>query len=560
MLSTTAPAPIASQISNDDVRYKAHAAVAPASVEQVQQIVKAANASGVPLWPVSRGKNFAYGGAAPVLSGSVVLDMSRMNRILEVNEKFGYALVEPGVSYFDLYNYIQAHGFKLWLDVPDPGWGSVMGNALDHGVGYTPYGDHFMMQCGMEVVLANGEIVRTGMGAMPGNNTWQLFKYGFGPYVDGIFSQSNFGIVTKMGLWLMPLPETFFTGTVTVPRYGDFDALVKEVSYLEDSFLIGQPQYGSPVKGRRFLGVTPALAGLMQSGWPSIDQLENFVSSQQLPAWSVELRFYGPEETVRANWQAAKRRFKDRVAGGVSRWRACEAAAPARANFRSSPIWAYPLSKSSTWWPEPRLLTAIRRTVTRTSLPSFEKAESVWAASRVLTETYRRWACRFFTTIHHSDQLLTLLHRGDSRSDLARPAKNASSRALFSRIIDRVAEQLGRIRTSPAFQAQAVSKFSYNNSSLLRVPRETQGQHRPQRHHLAGALRYLARAWEGARMKMTTGATRFASDSRFGHRLANSAVRENGKVVFNKWCVHCHGAGPPAASRPLPCQELPHSA
>ena len=97
-------------ISNDDTRYKAHAAVAPSSTEQVQEIVKAANTSGVPLWPVSRGKNFAYGGAAPVLSGSVVLDMSRMNRILEVNEKFGYALVEPGVSYFDLYNYLQAHG------------------------------------------------------------------------------------------------------------------------------------------------------------------------------------------------------------------------------------------------------------------------------------------------------------------------------------------------------------------------------------------------------------------------------------------------------------------
>jgi 4-cresol dehydrogenase (hydroxylating) len=196
-------------ISNDDTRYKAHAAVAPAATEQVQEIVKVASEFGVPLWPVSRGKNFAYGGAAPILSGSVVVDLNRMNRILEVNEKFGYALVEPGVSYFDLYDYIRGRGLKLWLDVPDPGWGSVMGNALDHGVGYTPYGDHFMMQCGMEVVLANGEVVRTGMGAMPGNNTWQLFKYGFGPYVDGIFSQSNFGIVTKMGIWLMPEPTGY---------------------------------------------------------------------------------------------------------------------------------------------------------------------------------------------------------------------------------------------------------------------------------------------------------------------------------------------------------------
>jgi 4-cresol dehydrogenase (hydroxylating) len=216
-------------ISNDDSRYKAHAAVAPTSLEQVQEIVKAASVSGVPLWPVSRGKNFAYGGAAPVLSGSVVLDLSRMNRILEVNEKFGYALVEPGVSYFDLYNHIQAKGLKLWLDVPDPGWGSVMGNALDHGVGYTPYGDHFMMQCGMEVVLASGEVVRTGMGAMPGNNTWQLFKYGFGPYVDGLFSQSNFGIVTKMGIWLMPEPPGYRPYLITFQREEDIEQVVEIV-------------------------------------------------------------------------------------------------------------------------------------------------------------------------------------------------------------------------------------------------------------------------------------------------------------------------------------------
>src|ERR1700724_697967 len=59
---------------------------------------------------------------------------------------------------------------------------------------------------GMEVVLPNGEVMRTGMGALPGNNTWQLFPYGFGPYSHGIFAQSNFGIVIKMGVLLMPPP------------------------------------------------------------------------------------------------------------------------------------------------------------------------------------------------------------------------------------------------------------------------------------------------------------------------------------------------------------------
>lgn len=106
------------------------------------------------------------------------------------------------------------------------GGGSVVGNTLDRGVGYTPYGDHFGMHCGLEVVLPNGEVMRTGMGAMPGSNTWQLFPYGFGPYADGIFTQSNFGIVTKMGLWLMPEPEGAQVFMFTFPREEDLEALV----------------------------------------------------------------------------------------------------------------------------------------------------------------------------------------------------------------------------------------------------------------------------------------------------------------------------------------------
>src|SRR5690606_22715095 len=170
------------------------AAVAPHTAEEVQAVMKIANAHRIPMYPVSTGKNLGYGGSAPVLSGSVVLDLKRMNRILEVNERNAFVLVEPGVSYFDLYRHLQETGSRMWIDCPDPGWGSLIGNALDHGAGFTvtPYRDHFDAHCGMEVVLANGDLVRTGMGALPGAQTWQQYKYGYGPFLDGIFSQSNF--------------------------------------------------------------------------------------------------------------------------------------------------------------------------------------------------------------------------------------------------------------------------------------------------------------------------------------------------------------------------------
>jgi len=66
--------------------------------------------------------------------GSVLLDLGvRMNKILEVNTKFAYALVEPGVTFTDLYNYIQERKLPLWIDVPDLGGGSVLGNTIDRG-------------------------------------------------------------------------------------------------------------------------------------------------------------------------------------------------------------------------------------------------------------------------------------------------------------------------------------------------------------------------------------------------------------------------------------------
>ncbi len=177
----------------------ASAAVAPQTLEQVQAVVRVANQYKVPLYAISTGRNLAYGGSAPVYSGSVVLDLKRMNQVLEVNERNAYALVEPGVSYLDLYEHITKLGADVWIDPPDPGWGSVVGNALDGGGGWTasPFRDHFGAHCGMEVVLASGEVVRTGMGALPNSKSWQHNRWGYGPWVDGLFRQGNMGVVTR---------------------------------------------------------------------------------------------------------------------------------------------------------------------------------------------------------------------------------------------------------------------------------------------------------------------------------------------------------------------------
>jgi len=297
----------------------ASAAVAPDTADQVVELVKVANRYRIPIYPISTGKNLGYGGAAPALAGSVVFDLKRMNRIVEIDERNGYVVVEPGVSYFDLYNYIQEKGLKLWIDCPSPGWGSVLGNALDGGVGVTlaPYRSHFDAHCGIEVVLPTGRMMRTGMGALPGAKTWQQFKPGFGPRIDGLFKQSNFGVVTKMGLWLMPPPENFATGVATVPKFRDIIPLVDAIGRLEQSKIVqglwtlSSPTTGTPGFAAHETGPSKPqdpviLAILNDPAGVDMEKLDASAQSAGLPFWACEFNLYGPKKFIEAQWECIR--------------------------------------------------------------------------------------------------------------------------------------------------------------------------------------------------------------------------------------------------------------
>ena len=179
---------------------------------QVQQIVALANQVRLPLWYISKGCNWGYGATSAAYQGGITLVLEKMNRILSVNEDLGYAVLEPGVTFEQLNQHLKDTGSRLWADCPGSTVNaSVLGNALDRGRGLTPYADHFGALCGLEVVLPSGEVLLTGGGPDQADQfpTWNVYKWGVGPYLDGLFSQSSFGIVTKAGVWLMPAPAHF---------------------------------------------------------------------------------------------------------------------------------------------------------------------------------------------------------------------------------------------------------------------------------------------------------------------------------------------------------------
>ena len=275
-------------------------AVAPASVEEVQAILGVANKFRLPLWPTSTGKNMGYGMATPASSGQMILDLKRMNRIIEIDPVLGTALVEPGVTYQDLHDYLEEHKLPFWLDVPTVGpIVSPLGNTLERGVGYTPYGDHFFMQCGMEVVLADGTILRTGMGSVRDSTTWQAFKWGYGPYLDGIFTQSNFGVVTKLGMWLMPAPPAYKPFVVQSADVGDVARITDTIRPFRMNNLIPN---GVLIMGAAYqLAMFNRRADLWNEKRPIPDAVVKAAARKNgLGMWNTYFALYGTDELIAA--------------------------------------------------------------------------------------------------------------------------------------------------------------------------------------------------------------------------------------------------------------------
>lgn len=183
------------------------AIVLPESTAEISAVLAVAHRERLPVWTFSGGWNWGYGAAMGLEDGALILLLRRMNRIIEVDEELAYAVVEPGVTQEQLRTYLDEHHPGLWTDSTDSTpKGSVVGNALEHGVGYTPMSDHFGALCGLEVVLADGTIMQTGGG--DGVATNHTHRWSTGPSLIGLFGQSNLGVVTKAGIWLMPKPDT----------------------------------------------------------------------------------------------------------------------------------------------------------------------------------------------------------------------------------------------------------------------------------------------------------------------------------------------------------------
>ena len=186
---------------------RSEAILEPADREEVAACLRIARRFGVPLYPVSTGRNWGYGSAVPARGGCVLLSLRRLDRVVDFHEELAYVTVEPGVTFRRLAAFLKERGSRLLPPLSGAGPdASVVGNVIERGIGKGPYEDMAARSCAYEVVLATGRVVRTGFAGLPGAAAAPLRAHGPGPSLQGLFNQSNLGVVTRLTLWLDPAP------------------------------------------------------------------------------------------------------------------------------------------------------------------------------------------------------------------------------------------------------------------------------------------------------------------------------------------------------------------
>ncbi|WP_375558965.1 FAD-binding oxidoreductase [Bernardetia sp. OM2101] len=185
----------------------------PTSTNQLSKCLKYANLYKTSVYVVSRGNNIGLGSSLPPSEDSILIDLSKMNKIIDFSEEMAYITVEAGVSFQQVFEYLENSYSNLMMDsIGSTPQASIVGNTAERGHGMGMYADRFINVCGFEVVLPTGEIIKTGYNAYQENNKIApLAKGGIGASLDGLFTQSNLGVITKLTFWLKPKSDFFQT-------------------------------------------------------------------------------------------------------------------------------------------------------------------------------------------------------------------------------------------------------------------------------------------------------------------------------------------------------------
>ncbi|GAB6286833.1 MAG: hypothetical protein STSR0009_30360 [Methanoregula sp.] len=217
--------------------------VMPGTREEIREILLFADKEQIPVIPWSTGIN-VRGLTIPVHDNSLLLDLSRLNRIIEINEEMMTATVEPGVTFGQLME--KTNKYKLRPAFPDaPLTVSVLANNYLRGIYQTSSADGHDHTLSFEMILPNGEIIKTGSRAF---SDMPHFRYGIGPDIAGMMAASpgTWGVVTELTLKLYrvyDLEQSYFVGFDSVKDAMPFIRNVNRDELVESCRLLDHHSY-----------------------------------------------------------------------------------------------------------------------------------------------------------------------------------------------------------------------------------------------------------------------------------------------------------------------------
>lgn len=297
------------------------AAIIIRNIPSIPNILKKANElSGTKnefsLYPISSGKNWGYGSALPASDKktAVIIDLSCLDKVTYFNPQTGIVTVQPGVTQKKLRDFLDKNGAENFM-VPVTGAGptcSVLGNALERGYGITPYTDHFEAVNSLKAFLPDGQFYQSALCELDKSNDKLVdksFKWGLGPYLDGLFTQSSFGIVTEVTLSLKKMPEGFDSFYLRFKKDEDFEGAIELIS---DILKMHEGIVGSInlMDRHRFISMMADNPEPDAHKVLSQKTLEDLARKYDVPAWTVAGSIYGTKKVVSAARQDIKTQIR----------------------------------------------------------------------------------------------------------------------------------------------------------------------------------------------------------------------------------------------------------
>ncbi|MGD9136912.1 MAG: FAD-linked oxidase C-terminal domain-containing protein [Desulfobacterales bacterium] len=215
---------IAYSKDSSEHKHRPDAAAWPLNADQVSEIIKLANQDYFPI--IARGAGTSLAGLAVSQQGGLILDMGRMDKIIDINIEDRLVVVQPGVVYADLDRSLMRYGFFF---PPDPASGAVCtlgGNVATNagGIKGAKYGTTKDYVLALEVVLADGRVIHTGSKCMKSSSGYDLTKLFVG-------SEGTLGVVTEITLKINPKPPLVSTSVATFENLADAGRAVSQIMH-----------------------------------------------------------------------------------------------------------------------------------------------------------------------------------------------------------------------------------------------------------------------------------------------------------------------------------------